>query len=388
MKIKKPGAVVIEGHVQGLSNVRSLGEKGIPVIVIDKTNCIARYSKYCKGFFKCPDFNSDEFTPFLIDLCKKENLQDWVLIPSNDHAVKNISQNKTELEKYYKIITDDYSIISKIYNKKELLNLAEGVNVPIPKTYYPADSSLVDFYLSFPVIVKGIEGLTFYKTLGKKVFVTENKEELIGALKKIEMKIPLNNVFIQEIIRREENSYVCSFTSFSVNGEIKSFWIGEKVREHPSEFGTATFTRSIPVNETLELSKKLLSELNYTGVCEIEFIKDSFDDTYKLIEINARTWLWVGLAKECGIDYAWYIYAYLNNIEINYPKDYKTNFAWSNFWVDIIFTTKDIIIDGKDFKELSTIFENNTIQSVISKKDFKPFLMMTLLLPYIFIKRI
>ncbi len=27
-------------------------------------------------------------------------------------------------------------------------------------------------------------------------------------------------------------------------------------------------------------------------------------DKYKLIEINARTWLWVGLAKACGIDYA------------------------------------------------------------------------------------
>ena len=29
----KKGAVIIEGHVQGLSNTRSLGEAGIPVIV-------------------------------------------------------------------------------------------------------------------------------------------------------------------------------------------------------------------------------------------------------------------------------------------------------------------------------------------------------------------
>ena len=40
------GVIVIEGHVQGLSNTRSLGEKGIPVYVVDKDNCIARYSRY------------------------------------------------------------------------------------------------------------------------------------------------------------------------------------------------------------------------------------------------------------------------------------------------------------------------------------------------------
>jgi D-aspartate ligase len=79
------GAIIIEGHVQGLSNTRSLGEAGIPVFVVDKVNCLARYSRYCRKFFRCPDFIEDAFADFLIDLAEKENLKDWVLIPSNDH---------------------------------------------------------------------------------------------------------------------------------------------------------------------------------------------------------------------------------------------------------------------------------------------------------------
>ncbi len=55
------GAVIIEGHVQGLSNARSLGEAGIPVIVVDRNNCIARYSRYCKMFYSSPDFDTDDF---------------------------------------------------------------------------------------------------------------------------------------------------------------------------------------------------------------------------------------------------------------------------------------------------------------------------------------
>ena len=37
----KPGVIIIEGHVQGLSNVRALGEHGIPVWGIVKISLFA-----------------------------------------------------------------------------------------------------------------------------------------------------------------------------------------------------------------------------------------------------------------------------------------------------------------------------------------------------------
>ena len=63
------GAIIIEGHVQGLSNVRSLGERGIPIYVIDVCHCLAQYSRYCKKFFIC---RADLCNNYLIienDLC-------------------------------------------------------------------------------------------------------------------------------------------------------------------------------------------------------------------------------------------------------------------------------------------------------------------------------
>ena len=62
------GAIVIEGHVQGLSNTRSLGELGIPVYVVDTVHCLAQHSKYCKKYYKCPPYHSAEFIDFLLDL--------------------------------------------------------------------------------------------------------------------------------------------------------------------------------------------------------------------------------------------------------------------------------------------------------------------------------
>ena len=103
-----PGAIVIEGHIQGLSIVRSLAELGIPIIVIDRTSCIAKYSKYCHRFFYCPNYDSDEFAFFLINLAKKELLKGWVLFPSNDHAVYSVSKFKKELD----LLLDKFKSVS------------------------------------------------------------------------------------------------------------------------------------------------------------------------------------------------------------------------------------------------------------------------------------
>ena len=115
VSFKKPGAIIIEGHVQGLSNIRSLGEVGIPVFVVDTGDCVARHSKYCRGFFKCPPFDSDALAGFLIELAKDRDLKGWLLLPSNDHAVLTLSRNKKRLEEHFKVITPGLDIIENIY---------------------------------------------------------------------------------------------------------------------------------------------------------------------------------------------------------------------------------------------------------------------------------
>ena len=57
-------------------------------------------------------------------------------------------------------------------------------------------------------------------------------------------KTPFSNVYFQNLLPVEKNKPV-SFTAFSIKGEIKSYWMGLKIREHPVHFGTATYSRSI-----------------------------------------------------------------------------------------------------------------------------------------------
>ncbi len=372
--MNKPGAIIIEGHVQGLSNTRALGSAGIPVYVVDKNNCIARYSKYCQKFFRCPDFILDEFALFLIKLAQEENLKNWVLIPSNDHAVYILAKHKLELERYYKLITPALDVIENIYDKSKLLTIAANCHLPIPVTqYYNRTDEVFKNANFFPVITKGKNGLSFYKAMKKKVFLANDQEELRIQLDLIDEKYAIQKCFTQELIPFNGENKTISFTAFCETGEIKTCWMGVKLREHPLRFGTATFAKSIYKKACYTQSVVLLKALNYTGVCEVEYLKDPRDGKYKLIEINARTWLWVELAKACGVDYAGMVYAYVNGIEIAYPKKYETGVCWINPLTDIFYVASAILKGQLKFGEyIRSVSEGRKVNAFFAKNDCKP----------------
>jgi len=385
----RTGALIIEGHVQGLSNVRSLGELGIPVYVVDKSNCIARYSRYCKKFFLCPDFIEDEFADFLIDLAVREKIKDWVLIPSNDHAVYTLSKHKARLEEHYKVITPGLEVIDNIYDKLRLLSIAQQQGVPVPITQnFLSEADPVDNDLRFPVITKGRNGLSFYRALHKKALLAGDETELRQQLQLIGSKYPIGETFTQELIPFDGSNKTISFTAFCVEGEIKAHWAGVKLREHPLRFGTATFAQSISCDECYRQSVPLLRALNYTGVCEVEYLFDPRDGKYKLIEINARTWLWVGLAKACGVDFTKLIYNYVNKMPVEYPANYEQNVKWINYLTDSFMSFHLILKRQLTPIQFIKSISGKKVRAVFQMRDPVPGIALLFMSLYLIKKRI
>src|SRR5579863_9159909 len=85
------GAVVLGGDYQGLGIVRSLGERGIPVCVVDDEQSISRFSKYCTTFVKLPNLRDGDVTvDNLLRLGDRLKLDGWVLYPTRDEHVAAI----------------------------------------------------------------------------------------------------------------------------------------------------------------------------------------------------------------------------------------------------------------------------------------------------------
>jgi predicted ATP-grasp superfamily ATP-dependent carboligase len=192
--------------------------------------------------------------------------------------------------------------------------------------------------------------------------------------------LSVNKLFVQEVVPFTGKNKTLSFCAFCDKGYIKSYWMGRKLREHPIEFGTATFSESVHVSEVIEPAGNLIRELNYTGPCEIEFLRDPRDNHYKLIEINARTWLWVGLARSCGIDFAVMAFNYANNWEYKYPFKYDLNVKWSNHLTDFFYSAIAMTKGKLTLSDFIKSYKGKIVHAVFDIRDIKPAIMYLLLI--------
>lgn len=370
--------------MQGLSNTRALGELGIPVYVIDVVHCLAQHSKYCTKFFRCPAFNSSEFIAFLIDLARREQLKGWFLIGSNDHIVENLALHQDVLAPYYTMMVPSKDQLYNIINKARLLDVALTCGTHIPATCYPKTLEKAKL-MNYPLLVKGCLGLSFYKATHKKAIQVDTYEGLCATLK--EIRVLTDDVMIQELIPFDAQNRVVSFTCFAVHGEIKAYWMGQKLREHPIKYGTATMSQSVMIPQVLNEARPLMKALQYNGTCEVEFMRDPRDGEWKLIEINPRTWLWVGLAKECGVDYAKMMYRFVNDKEQQYPDFYEVGLKWYNSITDFVFSIQAIFKGEVSVKEYMQSLSSHKVHAIWSWNDLMPGLIFPFMLFYIAKKR-
>ena len=81
--------------------------------------------------------------------------------------------------------------------------------------------------------------------------------------------------------------------------------------------------------------KKILKEINWVGPVEFEFIRDSFDEEFKLIEINCRFPAWISFTKDVGYN--------LPLTAIDLAQSKKINSFYKN--EDLIFTRNCLEFD-------------------------------------------
>ena len=382
---KLPGVIVVGDHVQALGIIRSLGRHNIPVYLLhDKSLCIGRFSRYTKRYIKIPNPNNEqEFIDFMITLAKNEQVRDWILMPTNDAWVYVLSKHKETLEEYYRLPTPSWNIVKLAYNKKLTYQIAEKNGIPIPKTFYP--ENIKDVHekmkgIKFPVIIKGTVGYKFYQRTGVKVLKAESQDELIRLYTKYSSIIYPSETMVQEIVPGKSSTY--SFCSFR-NNKLMGYWIGLKMREHPMGFGTGTFAQSVKVPELFEMGERFLNAIKYYGISEIEFKKDPRDGKYKLIEMNARTWLWHSLAIRCGVDFPYLLYKDMIGVDVTPVTTFRDGVNWIHIYTDLWVAINEIIEGNIKISNYLKSWKGEKEFAVFSLDDPLPFLCETLMLPYL-----
>lgn len=290
------------------------------MFALDNVRSIGTYSRYAR-FCKSPDplTAESEFVAFLLRMGAKFSDRP-VLFPTNDHWAIAISRHKAELARYYRPCVADFSVVELLIEKQRFYDWALSRGYPVPQSWHALEPDAVPDW-AFPLVAKPIarrrpsddhRNADRARAMDRmRLTIIRHKEGLQKFAEKNQRK--LSEFVLQQYV---EGLSDCMYTVgvYADRGhDVKAMFTGRKVRGFPPDIGDCVVGQNEPVPEPLKkLVREICKELKYEGIAEFEFKRDSITGTFKLIEINPRSWSWIGITPACGVSLPWVAYQDMN----------------------------------------------------------------------------
>jgi D-aspartate ligase len=305
-----PTAIVMNMFYTGLGIARSLGEKGIPVIGLSAHRGVyGEYTRYAK-IMRSPDSRNEPeaFLPFLKKLGEELGGK-AVIFPTRDDDVLFLDAHREELARNFELVIPARPALQASLNKWETYLLAQRAGVPAPRSWLihselELQSAIPE--IAYPCVLKPVEsyhwrkGGNWEKVGGRKAFAVSSREELLAeyaATARADQR-----VLLQEMISGEDDCLVSACCYFDRDSNPAAAFTTQKLAQSPERFGTGFIVQSVERSEILEPTFRLLRELRFTGIAEVEYKWDSVKREYQLIEINPRPWDQHRLGAAAGVD--------------------------------------------------------------------------------------
>jgi D-aspartate ligase len=382
------GAIILGVEYQALGLLRQLRSVGIPCVLVDEDAWgPARFSKWRSPFFQCPPYTDDAFWPWLVRLQQERNLSGWVLIPTQDEQVQQISLHYEEAQKRFRYAGPQWDVYRLLYDKRLSYDWCQRRGINSPVSYLPCGrEDLPNGKLDYPFIVKPAIKRNFKRCSKAKAIVVESSQALRELLHGQLAEVSTDELLYQEIIAgggQQQWSYAGLF----VRGQPVAAFTACRQRQHPPDFGRAsTYVAAEHDVEVERESRKVLEALEYTGLAEVEWKRDPRNGQLKFLEVNARCWGWHSLAGPVVGDLAPMLYQFLVNGEAK-PTVPRYGARWVKHITDV-----PVVVDLWRRGELSLSDYLRTLRGKVvgcewHNRDPFPFFLQFVLLPYLLKRR-
>ncbi len=367
-------ALVLGSHTMGLAIIRSLGQMGVPVIVIYYEHEDMGYrSKYVQDylFTESPESSEEAFLDILIS-CKKK-YGSCVVFPSDDASLFVVAKNKEYLSGFHLLACPDWDLVNLVVDKKRTYSLADKCGIPAPRTMVPTSESDVKEFcglIGYPCLIKPCFSHRYYDHFKKKMTRVENLEQALLAFREADSLDV--EVMVQELIPGGDTLGV-NYNSFVFGDSEPVEFVAEKVRLSPPKFGVPRVVRSRWLPEVAEIGQKTVKAFGYKGYSCTEFKKDPRDGVYKLMEINGRHNRSSLLSLKCGINFPYL--EYRSHVDGNFPRQVQSDaeFLWIDEFRDLYQTFASAKEESLGLKKIVEPYLKNHVFAVFDRRDLAPF---------------
>ena len=320
-----------------LAATRALGKRGMNVTVAGRKGKIFKFSpsfhsKYCseKEYYTSPRKNTEGFVQDLLGIVKKNKYD--VLLPMGLSCVIPVVKHLNEFSDYVNVPFGPYSKAIQAHDKSQTIAIASDLNVPVPETYIPHSISELKENMgkvTFPAVIKprkgaGAKGVFYAKNPRELIEIyrsTSNDQETVDNSKLIYDR---QNPLIQEYV----DGTIHDVCLIAKQGKVLAMLTQKRLKTLPPQGGSGILNQTTDIEILKEYSRRLINEIGYHGLAQVEFKYDTKSEQYKLMEINPKFWGTLALSIEAGINFPLLATNLANDKKIDLQSDYKVGIKY------------------------------------------------------------
>lgn len=248
------------------------------------------------SFRAVPGIEEEEvFLEIMRGLAKEHPGKKLLLFGCGDDYITLIIKNKHKLPDNFITVYIDYDMLPWLIEKEKFYELCQKYSLAYPKTFVYQKDAGTDYALpfGFPVILKPSDSVSYWHhpfPSQKKVYKLPDQQSLDTVICEIYGAGYDSSLIIQDFIPGDDSN-MRVLTSYSDrNGRVVMMALGHVLLEEHTPKGIGNHALIInDYNEALlETIKIFLEKIGYIGFSNFDIKYDPRDNTYKVLELNAR----------------------------------------------------------------------------------------------------
>ena len=336
----KEPAIVFGGGMNGLGVVRNLGNAGIKVYCVTERVDLAAFSRRCHKRIVIPNFRErkDLVKSFLENFSRKTSSRP-VIFATDDIGTLMLSELASCLRDDYSFVVPNREVAETLVVKNKFYDSLTKTAIPFPHIYTLDEFGGMENLkrkVHYPLFIRPSVSPRFSRVFKRKGFIVANEEELdyyygLALRQKID-------VMFQEIVFGPDTCQYGINGLFGRSGEPLAFFAYHRLRGWPVMFGNSSLMESRPLSELSKMLNSLITYLRsigYYGVMDAELRKDTRDNQFKLIEVNARSWWQNSFPTKCGQNLIFKAYLDAIGQRITPSEKYAVGIKWVDALSDL-----------------------------------------------------
>ena len=302
------GAIVLGASYRALAVVRSLGRAGIPVAVVrTDDHALAQTSRYARQRLGALRGDGGRRSEQLLALTRRRGLRGWVLMCTGDEDAAMVAREHDALSRELVLTTPPWPVLRLAYDKREVRRLASRLGLSQPWTAVPAlEGGPAALEPPFPAVLKPAMKTEQNALTAAKAWRVDDRADLARRWTEACRLVDPAILLLQQLI---EGGPQLSFAALCRDGEVLAELTARRARQYPVEFGRAsTFVETIDDPSLARDARPLLHAMGYTGMVEVEYVRDPATGRNLLLDVNPRAWGWQSLGARAGVDFPLLLY--------------------------------------------------------------------------------